>query len=287
MIRFFFYLCFGLISSSSCFAATIYDTLFINKGLITTVDTNYFAYYAFNNTSVFETTNHKVEIGIGDSLYLTVINTDSLNHGFDITNTTGYNALILPNDTVTIPTKFNQLGNYIFYDDLNYPNYRYLGLGGMITVDNFNNGNRFHWNIKDHQGIWNDSIANGNSVDWMQYYPDYFTINGYSNPFINEDTTARVTGLVGDTIRIYIANTGQGIHSLHFHGYHLRIVYSSKYPNHVNREKDTFPVHSMATMILELIPDKIGEYPVHDHNLVAVSGGQIYPNGMFLTLLIE
>ncbi len=77
------------------------------------------------------------------------------------------------------------------------------------------------------------------------------------------------------------------IHSLHFHGYHLKIVFSSKTPSNVGRLKDTFPVHSMESIILELIPDQVGEYPVHDHNLVAVSGGNIYPNGMFLTLLIQ
>ena len=51
--------------------------------------------------------------------------------------------------------------------------------------------------------------------------------------------------------------------------------------------KDTFPVYSMETVVLELVPDKVGEYPVHDHNLVAVSGANLYPNGMFLTLFID
>jgi len=51
--------------------------------------------------------------------------------------------------------------------------------------------------------------------------------------------------------------------------------------------KDTFPVYSMETVVLELVPNQVGEYPVHDHNLVAVSGASMYPNGMFLTLLID
>jgi len=43
----------------------------------------------------------------------------------------------------------------------------------------------------------------------------------------------------------------------------------------------------MELVIVEIVPHQVGEYPVHDHNLVAVSGGNIYPNGMFLTILID
>jgi FtsP/CotA-like multicopper oxidase with cupredoxin domain len=141
--------------------------------------------------------------------------------------------------------------------------------------------------MKDHQKSYNMDLSQGFSVDWSDYYPNYFTVNGASNPHINADTNARVVGSVGDTIKIYMVNTGQSIHSMHFHGYHSKIVYSSKYSSHISRIKDTFPVHSMEVVIIELIPDQVGEYPVHDHNLVAVSGGNIYPNGMFVTILIE
>jgi hypothetical protein len=51
--------------------------------------------------------------------------------------------------------------------------------------------------------------------------------------------------------------------------------------------KDTFPIQPLETLLLQLVPHQVGEYPVHDHNLVAVSAGGIYPNGMFLTLLIQ
>ena len=84
-----------------------------------------------------------------------------------------------------------------------------------------------------------------------------------------------------------MANTGQSIHSMHFHGYHATILYSSKNQTHVGRSKDTFPIHSMQTLVLQIVPDKPGTYPVHDHNLVAVTGNNVYPNGMFTTLLIN
>ena len=277
---------FCFVCSQSIFGAVVHDTVYINKGELITIDTNYYAFYAFNESPDFVATNNRINLAVGDSIYLAVVNTDTENHGFDVKNTTDYDVEILPGDTVEVPMLFSEPGAYIFYDHLDYPKYRYLGLGATITVDNFD-GDQFFWNIKDHLGDWNDSLDGGYTVDWSMYYPDYFTINGFSNPLINDDPYARVAGAVGETMRIYITNTGQGTHSLHFHGYHLEIIYSSKNSSHEGRVKDTFPIESMETLILELVPDKTGEYPVHDHNLVAVSGGNIYPNGMFLTMLIE
>ena len=224
-------------------------------------------------------------MNIGDSLHLKVINNDTITHGFDIKWTTGLSNTIASGDSIEITFSSQNIGSYIYYDPLNYPNNAYVGLSGIIAVGS--NSNSYFWNIKDHQLTWNDSIANGNNVNWSNYYPDYFTINGQSNPNINLDTTARVTGFVGDTILIYMANTGQAEHSIHFHGYHCNILFSSYKPSHVGRSKDTFPVKIMESYVLMLIPDKPGEYPVHDHNLLSVTGGGLYPFGMFLTLLIQ
>lgn len=267
-------------------AAVVKDTVYINNGLFTTVDSNTLPYTAFNSSSTFDQQNTQLFIGVGDSLYLTIINTDTQPHGVDITNTTGYTTTVGAGATTTLACQFNQTGIYILHDHLNYPDMAYFGLSTPIVVDNFA-GSIFSWNIKEHQLSFNDSIQNNGTVNWSTYYPEYFTINGNSNPAINADPLAKVTGNVGDTLRICVTNTGQSIHSIHFHGYHLRIVFSSKDAAHVDRVKDTFSVYPMESLILELIPDKTGEYPVHDHNLVAVTGGGIYPNGMFLTMIIQ
>jgi hypothetical protein len=34
------------------------------------------------------------------------------------------------------------------------------------------------------------------------------------------------------------------------------------------------------------VPDKPGEYPIHDHNLVAVTGGGMYHAGMISTIVV-
>ncbi|MFT5969981.1 MAG: FtsP/CotA-like multicopper oxidase with cupredoxin domain [Flavobacteriales bacterium] len=265
---------------------TVSKTLYVNKGLYTAIDSSQFPFEAFNSSASFIAENTRLIIDVNDSLMLTIINTDSVAHGFAIKDYLELSEPIMPGDTFYAKCSFSTPGIHLYFDNVNYPNNTYMGLAGMIVVTN-DNYPRFFWNIKEHEKELTTRVSNGESPTFENYNPDFFTINGNSNPNINLDSNARVSGIVGDTIRIYIANTGQSIHSIHFHGYHFTVVSSTKFPSHKGRSKDTFPIYSMEGLILELIPDQPGEYPVHDHNLSAVSGGKHYPNGMFLTMLIE
>ena len=101
------------------------------------------------------------------------------------------------------------------------------------------------------------------------------------------DPIINIQGNVGDTIYLYITNTGNGMRSIHFHGYHGEITYSSKNPGNVGRSKDTFPIYPLEATIIRIVPDKPGMYPVHEHNLVAVTGNNYYPNGMFTLMNIQ
>jgi FtsP/CotA-like multicopper oxidase with cupredoxin domain len=224
---------------------------------------------------------------VGDSLKLTIYNTDSINHGIAIKGF-AVNELIQAKDSIQINLLMDQAMTTFVHDPTNDGAYRNMGLASILYVaDPASNHTSFFWNMKDHQAEFNSILASGGQVDWQAYNPDYFTINGRSNPMINRDSSARVRGKVGDTLLIHMVNTGHSIHSIHFHGYHCEIVSSSKEKSHVGRKKDTFPIYGGEVVVLRLIPDQPGEFPVHDHNLVAVTGGGIYPNGMFLTLLIE
>lgn len=274
------FLSFFLINSS--FGLTSYDTLYINRGIFNAYNGVTFDYLAFNESIQFDQENKRVILALGDTIQLTIINNDTVVHGFAIKDF-GIPYTINPGSDIQVEYYSLTESATIFYDPI--ADFAYLGLAGMIVTTNHNKN--FFWNMKDHQSEWNDLIAQGGLVNWNDYYPDYYTINGKSNPNINLDANARVTGAINDTIHIYMVNTGQSIHSIHFHGYHLKVLQSTKNPEHVNRIKDTFPVDGMELIKLELIPHQNGEYPVHDHNLVAVSGGQIYPNGMFLTILIQ
>ena len=265
-------------------ANTVNKSLYIISDSLLTVDNTKVPYLTFNDSPTYNQSNPIINLMLGDTLDLWIYNTDNISHSFVIKGVSAVQS-IPANDSVFLQEIFTTIGSYIYHDPSDFPKNTYLGLAGMIVVKNHNHTS-FYWNIKEHNSDWNNHLFNGNTVNWNQYDPKYFTINSVSNPNINNDTLARITGQVGDTVYLYITNTGLSIHSMHFHGYHAIIKYSSKSAIHVNREKDTFPIYPMETIVLQIVPDKEGEFPIHDHNLVAVMGNNIYPNGMFTTILI-
>ena len=275
----------GLFLTFNGFSTTVNQSLYIITDSMLTVDSAKVPYITFNETPIYNQRNPIINLIQGDTLDLWVFNTDTVLHEFVIKGVSSVIS-ISANDSTFLQTVFSTKGSYIYHDPSEFPKNTYLGLAGMIVVKN-HSFSCFYWNIKEHNSDWNNQLFLGGTVNWSQYDPKYFTINSVSNPNINGDTIARITGQVGETLFLYITNTGQSIHSMHFHGYHATIKYSSKSPAHLNREKDTFPIYPMETLILKIVPDKEGEYPLHDHNLVAVTGNNMYTNGMFTTILIH
>ena len=274
----------GLIITSNLLATNVEKSLYIISDSIQTVDSNSVPYLSFNDSDTFTKESPIISINSGDTLKLWVYNLDSIIHNFAVLDFS--DTFIIPaGDSVYLEQVFMDEGLYIYHDPLNYPKNTYLGLAGMIVVNDLDVQN-FYWNIKEHNAQWNFDLVNNFDVDWPNYDPKYFTINGNSNPYINADSLARIVGSVGDTLYLNIVNTGLSIHSIHLHGYHAEIMYSSAHSNHIGRSKDTFPIYPTETLVLKIEPHQPGEYPIHDHNLVAITGNNIYPNGMFSTILI-
>lgn len=274
-----------VISWSTAQAAVIRQSLYINRGLFETVIQTKFPYIAFNSDRTFSAVNTVINLKTTDQLIVTVINTDSVPHGFDITNHS-LKTVIAPADSITDTLLFDREGVFIYYDSYAYPNYRYLGEAGMICVDNSISTKKFYWNLKEHQVNFNEQLVANKTVSWSNYSPDFFTINSYSFPYTMDDTTAVISAKVGDTVRIFVANTGQSAHSIHFHGFHCKVIQATR-EEQIGWEKDTFPIRSMETIVLELVPDKPGHYSVHDHNLTAVTGAGLHPKGMLVLMAIN
>lgn len=267
--------------------AVVVKTVFLNKGGFVAVDTTTFPAYAFNSTATYDAHNATIALLPGDTLAITVVNTDSVPHGFAVKGMPGADFLIPALATVSDSFAFPTSGVFIFHDHQGYPDYTYLGAAGIIHVQSSAPEACYFWNLHEYQRSWNDSLSVGQAVSWGNFAPDYFTVNGLSYPRIDVDSTAKVRGLVGDTIHICIANTGRSVHSVHFHGYHLRVVHSSKNPVEVGWSRDTQPIWPMETLLMELVPDKPGIFPVHDHNLMAQTGNRYYNHGIMLYMQIQ
>lgn len=229
--------------------------------------------FSLNELNTFEPKQLVWALEAGDSMILNIVNNDTSNHQLKIDGM-WTSSIIGSGNNIVDTLVFSDSGLFIIYDPLSQTTND--GLSGIVQVG-FKQNMSFYWNIRTF-----DSNGASNS-----YTPNYFTVNTNSKPDIVSDSSAVPRGNIGDTINIFIANTGLSIHSLHFHGFHSEIIYSSKFAAHVGRIKDTFPVYPRSSLILRMIPDKLGIYPVHDHNLTAVSGGGYYPNGMFISMEID
>lgn len=265
---------------------TVRDTIYINRGTFTAVDGMQFPYLAYNTTPVFSQVNAILPIEVNDSLIITIINNDTAAHGFKIENPL-MQLNLAPQDTITDTLIYNSVSIHAFFDPTLFPNAKNAGLSGVICVMNNLNDDWYVWNLKDHQSDVQTTITANGTNDWSQYLPDYFTINEKSYADIQLDTISRIEQNVGDTIYIFVVNAGQSMHSLHFHGFHPEAVYTEAKKIQPGWKKDTWGMFSMDAMVLKMIPDKAGQYSVHDHNLVALSAGSTHPNGMFTIMLIN
>jgi hypothetical protein len=267
-------------------ATTIDVRLIIKSGSLTLSGGNSVEVITYGNTNLFSKNSALLVWDLGDTINLKIVNNDNNTHGFNAEGLVSYGA-INAGDSLTQIINLSNTGVFRYSDNVNPHFNSYLGLSGIIHIkDPSDLTPYFYWDIREVQSEWNPIINNSGAVNLTNYDPDYFTINGNHNPNINLDPIAKVTGSVGVEFKIILVNNGLSIHSMHFHGYHLLSIDDSKTPAFIGREKDTFPLYPHEHLILSCTPDKPGEYPVHDHNLVAVTGGQEYATGMFITLSI-
>lgn len=275
-----------LLFFGSLFASVDSVRFEIHSGTLVLSGGNTIPYKTFSTSSQFQNNSSIFVWNQFDTVFLTIVNSDVDVHGFHFDAHLQISS-IQAGDSVTQSVVLHSSGVFRYFDPINTPYNAYLGLAGIIHVKApADTLPYFYWDIREHDATWNTQIVTGFQPPLNTYSPKEFMINGRFNPSINSDSIARVTGITGEELRIVIVNNGLSIHSMHFHGYHLEILEDSKNPTSVGRSKDTFPIYPSESLVLSCIPDKPGEYPVHDHNLVAVTGNSVYANGMFLTLLI-
>lgn len=285
-MKIFIFLSLSLFTILPVAAANYALRLVIRDGNLVLVDNSSIPYSTFSSSAVFQSKSDLLIYEQGDVLDLNVVNFSAKVHAFQIDGMTS-SPSINPGDSVALSLNLNISGIFRYYDPLNDPFNAYIGLSGILHVKEVGDVTPyFYWDLREHETQWNSDIISGSNPILTTYSPKYFTINGNSEPDIENDPLARITGTVGNELRIIVLNNGLSIHSMHFHGYHGTILSSSKNTTHVGRSKDTFPIYPNEHLVISIIPDKTGEYPIHDHNLVAVNGGGVYHAGMLTSILV-
>ncbi len=284
MIQKLIFLCF-LICANISFGQVLEDTLYFNAGNIQLEFPGpSFPYKALNEGNGFDQVAARIRLNPGDSLKLYLKNNDNQTHQFRIRNTNINSGPIPPGAMQFVWLHFPQQGIYQYYDDL--ANNEMLGLSGMVLIWP-STSNEFFWNLREHQSNINSDLLTGIPFDPDTFAPNYFTINERTHPSLQSDSLAVVKGNVGDTIRIFTLNSGQMDHSIHFHGYHVVLEYSSADSWQVGWNKDSIPIKVGEGQIYFLVPHQDGTFPVHDHNLVATTIGGNSPGGMLVLISID
>ncbi len=263
------------------FGGVQFDTLYINAGFVHFQSDSVYS-YVFNDQNTFKQGDTYLTMNELDTLNLFIVNQNNVQHDLQI-NGTGISAIISPLGSTSMQIFGLGQGVYQLRDENNTN--QYLGLSLMLRVG-FADHPTFYWNLREHHSDWNDSLQLGFQPT-SGFLPDYFSVNHWSFPDSQSDSTALAIGNVGDTLYACVLNSGKCAHALHTHGYHGEILFSSKYPSHVGRSKDVFPVLPNETLLIRFVPHQPGIYPVHDHNLTAVTSAGNYPGGMITRFNIQ
>lgn len=219
---------------------------------------------------------------------LVVVNADTTSHQWALLNGQGLGVTLEPGDAVSLELPALQMGTYrVGLIDGEGDG---LGAHSMLQVGLQSNADQalFHWNLCDWETDQMASWSNGTTPDPNSpYVPNYFSINEQTHPTTLEDPNALVSVSLGDTCWIAVANHGQMDHVLHFHGFHVEVLTSNLQPTRIGWSKDTVPVKKGEGMTLQLVANQTGIYPVHDHNLIAVTNAGFYPGGMLTQIIVD
>lgn len=257
------------------------DTLYINRDTLT-ISPVFFQKAALNTDTLFNVKNAVLDFPLGVNIDLTIINNDTITHSVKLPNSSGA-VNIAAEGTASVTISDLPMGTYLLYveSDVGY----FLGAGAAIRVGI--NGQKFAWDLWDQDPALTEDFGNQIISELPSTYrPTLFTLNGGVEP-MDPNSGSMIMGNVGDTIYISIFNNGNMDHPMHFHGYHIEIIQASKQPHTVGWLKDSFPVLAKEAMTVRLIPHQPGEFPVHNHNLIATLFNNGYPKGMITMLMIE
>lgn len=257
------------------------DTLYINRDTVS-ISPVFFQKSAFNLDTVFNAKNAVLDFALGSPINLIIINNDTVSHAVRLPSSSG-TINIDEGLSANITLNNLQKGTHLLYieSDVGY----FLGAGAIIRVGI--SGQKFAWDLWDQDPAITEDFGNEVISELPSIYrPTLFTINGTVDPMDSLSGNV-ITGNVGDTIYISIANNGNMEHTMHFHGYHVEIIQSTHRPHTVGWLKDSFPILIKESMTVRLVPHQPGEFPVHNHNLVATLFNNGYPRGMITMLMIE
>jgi len=301
-------------------AATISKTYYITDGTITEPDgvPVYFKGYSEARGQLNVPAKPMI-VGQGDTVKVTIVNTLATPHSFVIDGVVDSGS-IASGQTKTIQFTVNTPGSYLFYDKLNAPYNRLVGLHGGFAVMPLGSSNELYpgsltfvkqkfWVFHDIDPVWNDAIRRSLTPS-TTYVPRYFTLNGMGfippgaagdndplrNAGINPDTALH--GHLGDRTLVRMLNPGKASHSVHTHANHMEWLTKNGQIRPDVWKKDVLYLTANKGNIDAIFPFEpppdayppvtTGMYPMHLHNeMTQTAGGGLYLFGAQTDIYFE
>lgn len=311
----------GLLSwAPRSYAATVNHTFTITDGFITMPDGIDVYFKSYSETAGQLTVPGTPIIAqAGDTVNITITNALNTPHSFVIDGVVD-SGPIQPGQTVNVSFAAVNAGTYIYYDNLNAPYNRLVGLHGGYAVMPNGSSNELYpgspmfvqqyvWVTNDIDPVWHNDIRFGRTPGSV-FTPYYFTLNGrtmrvpghpdYGNPDIDSgyNLDTRLEGSIGDRTLVRILNAGQCMHSVHFHANHVEWLARNGIARADIWEKDSlFLANNMSS--LDVIfpfdpptdawpPVTKGNFPMHFHDeMTQTAGGGLYQFGLATTIAFK
>ncbi len=311
----------GLISwTPRAEAATINQTFYITEGFITHIDGTDVYYRGFSpDTASLTVPGTQMVVQEGDTVNITIENTLGTDHSFVIDGVVD-SGIIPGGSSKTISFTVDKAGSYLYYDGLNAPYNRLVGLHGGFAVmpkgssDELYLGSpkfvqQYFWVFNEVDPSWHDDIRRGRTPR-TAYSPRYFTLNGLSgrppgavsngDPAVDSmaDPRSVLRGSIGDRALIRVLNAGLCQQSVHCHGNHVewltdhgRILPDPWSKDCIYLEGDKGQVDLIYPF--EAPPDAYppvttGKYPMHLHTEMSqTAAGGYYMFGSITEIFIE
>lgn len=196
--------------------------------------------------------------------------------------------VIEPGQTGVMTLLVPPAGTYLLTDALLGPVAGPIGLGAMLISRRSLSSDLIYPEYvllyQDIDDRWNFDIDGGFEPDVSVYEPNFHIVNGLTFPDLASDPDTRIVCEVGQTVALRLGNLGHVRQSLHFHGYHVKIVARNNVPETMLPMKDTIGMPGYSTLDLVLPVDQPGVYPVHPHSLTTVTDNGLYPHGQLLLI---
>lgn len=251
----------GIFTHREAYAATVPVNLTMTDAFVEFNDLNQVYMWTFADSGGPKFPGPTIFVNEGDTINLNITNTLDEDHGFAITGTRISGGVIAPGATANLSFQAPPAGTYLYYDPLNPPVNRVLGLHGVLVVlpggggvrnpysnatnevDNLFDdlGNTPHfpgdqwrpertwiWTLHQTDPRFNAIAGSGavvNRIDMVRnFLPRYFTISGKGGFFSAHDPNISPSGMVGQPALIRIVNAGLTTHSTHIHANHAYVT---------------------------------------------------------------